>query len=164
MKRRTDQEQLLNDVLADEADARLNASALDQLLQLARRRRRGRKVWRVGGALVVVAVVMFAFAFQSGGRKSKTDRANKPIVPPSCEIVTSVALMPEQLISSRPLSPEQIVHSASGAVAVVQTTANVPSVNDEELLELAKPNIAVLVRRSPREMELVFVEASAANN
>jgi hypothetical protein len=163
MKRRTDQEQLLNDVLADEADAGLNASALDQLLQLARRRRRERKVWRVGGALVVVAVVMFAFAFQSGGRKSKAARANKPIVPPSCEIVTSVALMPEQLISSRPLSPEQIVRSVSGAV-VVQTTANVPSVNDEELLELAKPNIAVLVRRSPREMELVFVEASAANN
>lgn len=164
MKRRTDQEQLLNDVLADEADIGLNASALDQMLHLARRRRRLRQARRAGGALVVVAVVLFAFAFQFGSWKAKPDRANKPIVPPSCEIVTSIALMPEQLVSSQPLSPAQIVRSASGAVAVVQTTASVPSVNDEELLELAKPNIAVLVRRSPREMELVFVEASAANN
>lgn len=164
MKRRTDQEQLLNDVLADEADAGLSVVALDRLLHLARRRRRRRQARRVGGALVVVAATVFAFALQFGDRKPRTELAHKPIVPPSCEFVTSVALTPEQLVSSRSLLPEQMVHSAVGAVPVVQTTATVPAVNDEELLELAKPNIAVLVRRSPQEAELVFVEPLANHN
>lgn len=161
--KRTDQEQLLNDVLADDSEAGLNAVALNQLLHLARRRRRLRQVRRVSGALAVVVAVAFALVFQFADRKPRTELVHKPIVPPSCEIVTSFALTPEQLVRSRPLSSEQMIHS-TGIVAVVRTTATVPAVNDEELLELAKPNIAVLVRRGPHEAELVLVEPPASHN
>lgn len=162
MKRRTDQEQLLNDVLAGEGAAGSNAAALKQLLQLARRRRRARVAWRVGGAAVIAIVAVSAFLFQSGDPKPKAELAGAPVVPNSYETVTSVALTPEQLVSSHALPPELMVHSVS-AVTVVQTQATVPAVNDEELLELAKPNIAVLVRRSPLEVELVFVEPPTTN-
>jgi hypothetical protein len=162
--KRTDQEQLLNDVLADESEAGLNAAVLDQLLQLARRRRRLRQVWRGGVAAVVVAAVVVAFLFQLEARKPKADLARKPIVPPNYETVTTFALTAEQLVSNQPLSPEQTVLSGGTVVEVRTTGANFHSVNDEELLELAKPSIAVLVRRSPQEAELVFVEPLANHN
>jgi hypothetical protein len=78
--------------------------------------------------------------------------------------VSSFSLTSEQVVSSRPLAPEQLVHSES-LVMVTQTTAtDVPRVNDEELLELARPNVVALVRRGPQETELVFVEPAAAHN
>ncbi len=164
MKRRTDQEQLLNDVLADESEAGLNAAALDQLLQLARRRRHRRQARRVGVTVAVVVAVVSAFLFQFEARKPKADLAHKPIVPPNFETVTTFALTAEQLVSSQPLSPEQTVHSGGTVVEVRTTGANYHSVNDEELLELAKPNIAVLVRRGPHDAELVLVEPLAGHN
>lgn len=163
MKRPTDQERLLDDVLTEESSVGANAS-LDHLLRLARRRRHGRLARRAGGILAVVIAGVLVLLQPFGTRKAKPELAHKPVVPPSCEIVTTFALTPEQLVSSRPLAPEQIVHSAN-TVTVVRTTAtDIPLLNDEELLNLAKPNIAVLVGRGPHAMELVFVEPLPASH
>lgn len=167
MKRQIDQEQLLNDVLADEPQTGLNAAALDRLLNRARRRRRARQIRRVGSALAIVAVAMSGFLFRLGLQKPEAKLVHKlvhkPVVSPGYKTVTSFALLPEQQVSSLPLSPEQIILSG-GAVTVVKTSGeNFESVNDEELLELAKPNIAVLVRRGQHGAELVLVEPPTAN-
>jgi hypothetical protein len=163
MKRRNDQEELLNDVLTDESSVSAAAS-LDQLLRLARQRQRRRQAQRAGGILVVIAAVVFVLVPQLGTQKTKPELAHEPVVSPSYETVSSFSLTSEQVVSSRPLAPEQLVHSES-LVMVTQTTAtDVPRVNDEELLELARPNVVALVRRGPQETELVFVEPAAAHN
>ena len=163
MKRRIDQEELLNDVLTYESSAGATA-ALDHLLGLARQRQRRRQARRAGGILAVVVVGVFVLLQQLGTQKTKPELAHEPVASPGYETVSSFALTSEQVVSSRPLAPEQLIHSES-KVMVTQTTAmDVPRVNDEELLELARPNVAVLVRRSPQEAELVFVEPAAAHN
>jgi hypothetical protein len=162
--KRTDQERLLNDVLADEAETGPNAASLDQLLQLARRQRRVRLVRRACGVSVIAVVVMSAFLFQSSTQKPQTELARKPIMPASYETVVSFALKSEQLVGSQPLLPEQMVLADSAVTVIYTTEANFQPVNDEQLLELTKPNIAVLVRRGPHEAELVFVEPATANN
>jgi hypothetical protein len=164
MKRRIDQEELLNDVLAGKSEADRNDVALDQLLRLARRRRRTRQGQRVGFALAVVAVLGVLGWLQFNPRRPQTELAREPAMAPGFETVTSVALRLDQWVNSQPLAAEQWGATVAETVTVVQTTATVPAVNDEELLELAKPNIAVLVRRGPRDAELVFVEPQADQN
>ena len=164
MKRRTDQEQLLNDLLADESAADSNAVALGRLLRLAGRRRRVRQAQRLGAVLAVVAAAVFALFVHRGPQRTTTELAREGPGAPACETVASFALTPEQLVVTRPLLPDQMVRSESAVTVVHTTAADIPSVNDEELLELAKPNIAVLVRRGPHEAELVFVAPPLAHN
>jgi hypothetical protein len=161
---RTDQEQLLNDVLGDGPNADQNGAALAQLLQLARGRRRRRRIQRGASVMILLAAIATIWWIQPRPPNPGSQLAGNPVVSPSHVTITSYALAPDQIIRSQPMTPDQVINS-SDFVRIVQTTsANVQSVSDEELLELARPNIAALVRRGPHEVELVFVEWPPAHN
>lgn len=162
--KRTDQEQLLNDVLGAEANADQNATALDQLLQLAQRRRHQRQLRRGAVAMFVFAAVATIWWIQPRPQEPVTQLARNPASSPSYATVTSFALMPEQITSSQLLSPEQLINSTASVIIVQTMDANYHFVSDEELLELARPNIAALVRRGPQEVELVLIELPPAQN
>lgn len=164
MKRRTDQEQLLNDVLADEVAPGAKAASLDQMLRLVRRRRRQRLAQKCAAALALIAAVGVGLFFPSGRQKPTAEQAREGHHPPGCETVTSFALTSEQWVTTQPLKPGQLVRSESSVLVVHTAVGDVPSINDEELLELVRPNIAVLVRRGPHETELLFVESLADQN
>ncbi len=164
MKRRNDQEQLLNDVLADEIAPGANAASLEQLLRLAQRRRRQRLVQKFAAALALIAAVGAGLFFSVGRHQPVIEQAREVHLPPGYATVTSFALTPEQWVATQPLPPGQLVQSESTVPVVHTAVSDVPSINDEELLELARPNIAVLVRRGPHETELLFVEPSGTRN
>jgi len=163
MHRRIDQEALLQDVLAGESAPDSTGPALDQLLELARRKRRTRRLQQTASAMaVIVAVVSIAFV-QANVRGPREPSEPVYRATSSYASVTSQALAPDQVISSQPLAMTQWIETTT-SVAVVHSAANdLQPVNDAELLELARPNIAVLVRRSPQDAELVFVAAPLAS-
>jgi hypothetical protein len=160
----TDQEQFLNDVLADGSNADQNGAALVQLLHLARGRRRRRQIQRGASVLILLAAIATIWWFQPRPPNTGSQLVCTPVVAPSHITITSYALSPDLIICNQPMPPEQVINT-SGFVSIVQTTAtNFQSVSDEELLELAHPNIAALVRRGPHEVELVLVELPPAHN
>ncbi|MGC3958666.1 MAG: hypothetical protein QM813_12230 [Verrucomicrobiota bacterium] len=164
MKRRIDQEQLLNDVLAPESTPNAEAALLNHVLRLAHRRRRWRQGLRFASALVLMAVVSAGLLFYAGRQKPGVEQARKSINSPGFQTITSFALTPGQIIITQPLLPGQLVQSENAVTEVRTAASGVPSINDEKLLELARPNIAALVRRGASEAELVFVKLPGAAN
>lgn len=149
----SDQERLLTDVLAEEAGTGFPGALLGETLRLARRRRQIRRVRRWGGALLTVAL----FATVAIWRTPRP-----PIAPPSpsqnYELTLSQPLPATCIIQTHPFAPDQLVVS-SAAVGIIRTLTNSAlyrELTDDELLALA-PGPAALVRRGPREAELVFV-------
>jgi hypothetical protein len=156
MNRRTDKEELLDTVIAGERDD-FRESSLAGLLQSARRRRRARVARRAGGAVFALGAIMAAIWLWMFPQKPQVELANRNPEPATYDLVTSVSLSPGQIVTTRPLSPAQIV-SSSLEIHIVHTFhESIREVGDEELLALALPRVAALVRRGPNEAELVFV-------
>jgi len=161
MNKRTDNDELLEDVLADEAGDGFRAASLENLLQLARRRNRRRIVQRGGivAALLVVATLStMRYLTPKPVRPTLTE--TKPTAP-SLDWIVNQPLTSAQLVTSFSLRPDQIVTSLEQPNLVHTVPGNFREVGDDELLALAAPQIAALVRRSPHEAELVFVAAPA---
>lgn len=155
MTKKNDQERLLEDVLVGEADAGFHEALLAETLRLARNRRRARRVQRVGAMLAVVSVITAVAIWRN-------PRAPMIVPPPPAQnyqLTLSQPFPAASIVSTRPLSADQLV--ASKALArVLHTTAMSGSyreVGDDELLALAAPQVAALVRRGPHEAELVFI-------
>ena len=159
MNKRTDQERLLTEVLREESGAEFHEALLGETLRLARRRRRIRLAQRVSGALAVVAVI----AAIAVGRIPRV-----PVLTPTparnYQLTLSQPLPAASIVSTRALSSDQIVVSAAVASIVKTTTTSggYDILGDDELLALA-PQPAALVRRGPREVELVLVNSSNPN-
>ncbi len=160
MNKRTDNEKLLEDVLAGEAEGGFREASLESVLGLARRRRRIRAVRRVGvvAATLLVAAIAGTRYFPSKPTKPEVAQIHPPAA--SFNLVTTQPLSAAEIVSSRPLSPAQIVASLQMPGIVSTVSGNYREVGDEELLALAAPRIVALVRRGPREVELVFVSAA----
>ena len=159
MNKRADQERLLTEVLREESGAGFHEALLGETLRLARRRRRIRLAQRVSGALAVVAVI----AAIAVGRIPRV-----PVLTPTpalnYQLTLSQPLPAASIVSTRALSSDQIVVSAAVASIVKTTTTSggYDILGDDELLALA-PQPAALVRRGPREVELVLVNSSNPN-
>jgi hypothetical protein len=158
MNRQTDQEQLLTDVLREEAGAGFYEALLGETLRLARRRRQVRLVQRVGGVFAILAVTA-AIAFWW--------RPHAPVMEARApaqnyKLTLSQPLPASCVVSSQPLRADQVVAStvASGVIYTSTTGGLYRVLGDDELLALA-PLPAALVRRGPHEAELVLVSAPA---
>jgi hypothetical protein len=157
MNERTDKEALLADVLAEESRAGFSAALLGETLRHARRRRQWRRVRRAGGALAVLLLAGFVVWQSQPRRMAPTEMAQPQLAPRAYELVVSQPLTVGQQVSTQPLAIERF-SPAQAAVAQVRTRlGGFCEVGDEELLTLAEPQIAALVRRGPHEAELVFV-------
>jgi hypothetical protein len=161
MNSRTDQKQLLADVLATEAEPGFSAGVLAATLRQARRRRRIRQVRRIGGALVALLVVALVTGhWLRRGPQSELARLPHPT---GYQLVVSQPLTPDQVVSTRALAPDQTVVSAATAHLIQTTPGGFGEIGDDELMALAAPNVVALVRRSPHDAELVFVPAPPEN-
>jgi len=161
MNKRTDNEQLLEDVLAGESGEGARAASLKNILLLARQRRRVCAVRRV----VVVAALLIASTI--GVMRHFVPKTVQPEIaktnPPAASLawVTSQPLSPAELVTSQPLLPGQIVSSLHASHIVYTVPEIIREVGDDELLALAAPQVVALVRRGPHEAELVFVTPQA---
>lgn len=157
MNKRTDNERLLEEVLAAEADGGFREASLENILRLARHRRRHRIVRRVVGSAVILLVTAIVALRSYHPRQTRPEVAQTNPQLANFEWVVSQPLPIGALVTSRPLAPEQIVSSVENPSIVQTVPGNFREVGDDELIALAAPQVVALVRRGPHEMELIFV-------
>jgi hypothetical protein len=154
MNERLNRERLLRDVLAEEPDADFRAALLDQSLRLAGRRRRGRRARRATAAAGVVfglAVLVWRFG-QPPSRGPE---------PRGYATVRTQPMVAGAVVATYPLAADRVLTSFPGA-EMVQTPprGRFREIDDWELIELAAPSPAVLVRSGAHQAELVFANPS----
>jgi len=153
MNHSPDHRRLLADVLAGTSPAGFREALLGETLRLARRRRQWRQVQRG-------AAVMAALALVAGGVWWKLSGPAKAKLATGCLVVRTQPLSPAQIVTSQPLAANQHVASISCANVVLTASGGFREIGDDELLALAAPQVAALVRRGPHEAELIFVKPS----
>jgi hypothetical protein len=149
-----DNERLLHDVLADESSAGFREALLGETLRLARRRRRWRQVRRISGPLALVAVVAALVL------RNLLPRTSAPAPAKSYQLVHSRPFPAELIVTTQPVPAGQVVASLPAA-DIVRTTppqSGYQEIGDDELLALAAPRPAALVRYGPHEAALIFIE------
>lgn len=152
-----DHDNLLDAVLAESAPPDFSTALLGETIQLARRRRRWRLARRTMAVFVLLAV-LGAGIWQSTISLSPAGRGSAM----GCEIVATQTLPADAIVRTRPFDPKWTVATFAG-VDVVQTVPaldNFRFVNDDELLALAAPRSAALVRTGPHTQELIFLVPS----
>ncbi len=148
---------LLTDVLAEETDAGFREALLGQTLHLARRRRQFRKARQVGfTSLVFIGLAISAFHLLA-----PKSIVRKPAERPYLLVTTGP--LPASAIVSTTQDASIAVIATSPAISVVATTgapAMLHPLDDDELLSLL-PSPALLVRRGPHLVDLVFSDPKA---
>jgi len=157
MNKRTDQEELLADVLAGESSEGFNAALLDETLRHARRRRHWRQARRHGGVIALPLLAGFA-----GWQAARSTIEPKEItrlqpIPAGYQLVISQPLSVTQLVDTQPMVAESVITLHESVAQISTRIGGFREVGDDELLTLAEPQVAALVRRGPHEAELVFV-------
>jgi hypothetical protein len=160
MTERSDQKQLLDDVLAESSSPDFRAALLGEVLRHARRRRR----WRQSRSAMGVLVVLFSTTWLVW--HNRVERLSAVSSPRTIPVVASY-----QLVAPRPFPADAVVVTANfSSVSPVSSSATVPQIatsntgfhylDDAELLELAGPGAAILIRTGPHSEELVFAEGT----
>ena len=155
MNRRTDNERLLAEVLADESGDGFREALLEETLRRVRHRRQWRRMRRIGGALALAVVIAIAVWPVARPVVAKREIARLPAT--SYHLVISQPLLPGQIVTTAPGSVEPVIASVTTMRVVHTLGGGYHEVGDDELLALAAPQTAALVRRGPHEAELVFL-------
>jgi hypothetical protein len=157
MNRRSDEQQLLNEVLAESESRR--EQLLAQTLQHVRRRRHTRQARRTVGALVILLGLVFLF----------WPRPHPPLVqssPPKPYLLVETQPLPEaNIVKTIPLNSVSQINSGS-KVSIIATATEprlAREIDDADLLSLAAPNPVILVRLGPHSAELVFAHTTDAD-
>lgn len=166
MKHPAETKKLLTEVLAEATADEFRASLLEETLRLTRRRRGLRRAGRAGVAcLTLVAIAWFAWDVLSSQSSRRSMTATRVISKPGCTIINTVPLPANALISTQLLGAGALVASAPGG-AIVNTSrgAGFRVIDDEELLALAAPRRAALLRTGFDSQELIFLTPSEPRN
>lgn len=139
-------------MLADETGAGFRETLLGETLRLARRRRQWRRTRQ--GVAAVAALALLCL----GGSWLWQPAALHPVFDTACPVVRTQPLRPAEIVTTRPLASEQLVASVAAAPVVSTVLGGYREIGDDELLALAAPRVAALVRRGPHEADLIFVE------
>ncbi len=150
MNRAPDENPLLAEVLGDAAPGDFRAALRGETRRLAQRRRVVRRAQHAGAVAVAACAIAFVYW-------------NLPALPPPAPayvLTRSEPLEAASRVTTQPFAVSQIV-TTTPTVAVIRTapkTGIVRLIDDEELLALASPRPAALVRVGPGEQELVFAD------
>ena len=156
MNLRPDNQNLLNEVLAEASSADFRAALLDRTLRLARRRRKFRQARRASGILAV-AILSVILARQNGREPSGISQPMaKQAVTPAYKLVRTELLPGSAIVTTRAFPGSRPIESSAGAVQITTAGGGYRSINDNELLALVAQKPAVLIRTGPHSEELVF--------
>ena len=151
-----DQQQLLDDVLAESAPPDFRAALLGETLRHVRRRRRWRQTRSAAGILLVAALAAL-FAWENQPRTIDAPRplAKAPILQ-SYQLVVTQPLPAGTVIATSEFSPVKLVSSTQAVTLITTTHDSFHPVDDEQLLALFGPRPPLLVRTGPDSEELLF--------
>lgn len=159
MNRRTDNERLLADVLADESGDGFREALLNETLRHVRRRRQWRRARRISAVLALVVVIAISVWPGATPRVTRPGIARLPVA--TYQLVLSQPLLPGQIVTTSPVAAEQVIASVVTMGMVHTTSGGYHEVGDDELLALAVPQTVALVRHSPHKAELIFLPPPA---
>ncbi len=162
MKQPTDNERLLDEVMAGDAEGFRDAS-LAGLLQFAQQRRRRRVGYRVVGSLLALGLAGVVLQNELRPQKTVRELAGPGTPPASYRLVVSAPLASAQLVTTAALPAISVVTSDFAPRWVATQPGNFIEVGDDELLALALPRVAALVRNDRNGTELLFVSESSAD-
>jgi hypothetical protein len=161
MNNRSDQRPLLDDVLAEASPPDFRAALLGETLRLARQRRRRRQTRRAGG---VLAGLLFAawFAWQNHSVQPAAGRmaAKIPAVK-NYQLVETQPLPAGAAVATKDFAEVKMISSAAAVTTIATSGGGFRFINDEQLLALAGPRPALLIRTGPDSEELVFADSAA---
>lgn len=156
MNDRSDQQRLLDDVLAEASPPDFRAALLGETLRRARRRRHWRQTRRAGGLLAVaVLAAWFSWPYQQA-KVSVPPPLAKRSGPRSYQLVETRPLPPGAMVATGTFLPVNMISSMVAATQVTTSGGGFRFINDEQLLALVGPRPAVLIRTGPNSEELVF--------
>jgi hypothetical protein len=165
MNRKTDQEELLDDVLAEATTAEFREALLGETLRLAGRRRRFRRARNAAGILAAIALAGILAWHRNPATREVFVAPHAPKAIEKNYIAVDTRPLPtDAIITSHPLSSAQFVASKNEIVIVQTTTGNFRIINDEELLALVAAHPAVLVRAGPNSEKLIFANPQDAKD
>ena len=149
--------QLLIEVLSEDRTLELREALLGETLRLARRRRRFRQAQRGAAFVVVVLAGLWLVWRRPPGKLPETSS------PRSYSLVRTEPMARSAVVETSTFSADRIVVSApnAGLISTVSSEPILHEIGDADLLALAAPRAAVLVRLGPHSAELVFAEAVA---
>jgi len=163
MNRKTDNERLLADVLAEAAPEDYRDALLGETLRLVRRRRRWRQT-RLAAAVLVAFGLCGIFIWQENSppRPIAPAPAAKAVAK-NYQLVQTRPLPATAIVATQPLAAGQFVAPAETVALVRTSSSNYRVINDAELLALVTSHPAVLIRTGPRSEALVFANPEDQN-
>jgi hypothetical protein len=158
MNRKTDNDQLLDDVLTESSTSSFRAALLGETLRLARHRRRWRLVRQASGVLAVVGLaVLFAWQHQPQTKFVAQPLVKAPVTR-IYQLVETQPLQANAMVVTGQFYGVRLVSSAATVMEVATTAGGFHLINDEQLLALISPRPAILIRTGPNSEELVFAD------
>jgi hypothetical protein len=161
MNDRGEQQELLDDVLAESSSPDFRASLLGETLRLARQRRRWRHTRQAGGVLAtLILLAIISRQNQPENQPEKISTAHplaKPIaVATSYHLVETQPLSAGAMVASVNFPAVKMISSESAVTQIATTGGNFRLINDEQLLALLMKRPAILIRTGPNSEELIF--------
>lgn len=186
MKRKTDNEELLDDVLAEAAPPDFREALLGKSVRLVRRRRRMRQTRNAVAALAVVAL----FVYLVWPNKPLSVAVVRPVAPPVAQplpapvqnqapapkpaapvvptprpnyiLVDTQPLSAGSLIATRPFASTPMIESVATIAIIQTTTGNYQIIGDDQLLALIAAHPAMLIHVGPGTEKLIFANPDDA--
>jgi len=158
MEKKTDNEQLLNDVLTEAAPANFRDAMLGETLRAVRRRRRWRQTRRATALLTMLALCGVFIWWENLPQKpviSPPPSAAK-VVEKSYTLVETHPLPASDIITKQPMPSGRFIASTIGIKIVETSGGSYRVIDDDQLLALVASHPAVLIRTGPHSEELVF--------
>ena len=156
MNERTDNQDLLAEVLAEASPPEFREAMLAETLRLARRRRQFRQLRPAAGVLFLMSLLAVLVAQHFSKPPVVSMPLAKTIEQQSYELVRTQPLPASALVSTRSFSATGFAISIPKVIEVSTASGGFRLINDDQLLALLADKPAVLIRTGPHSEELVF--------
>ena len=156
MNERTDNQELLAEVLAEASPADFRAAMLAEMLRMARRRRQFRQVRPTAGFLVLMGLLAVLAAQHFSKPPVGSPALAEKIARQSYELVRTQPLPAGAIVSTRSFPTAGFTASVPNFTEIATVGGGFRLINDDELLALLADKPAVLIRTGPHSEELVF--------
>ena len=150
-----EREQLLGDVLG--GDSAFREALLGQTIRQVRRRRALRKA-RLVAVVLAAALGLFAALHKKPAPPTVAMR----LEPPACPVTPTIQLPASAVVVTEAMPSSELI-ATFAATSMIQDPVHDGQyrvIDDNQLLALAAPRLAALVRVGPGDAELVFLPAA----